>query len=286
VSEVFNSYEFDYEDCKYLINSDFSDLFARAESKNAFYGGIIEMKISCSNLDSRKNIENFIILSYIDVLFLCSNFAYPGSMNIRSSIELNNESIEEINLTGGYFESATETSYKFGGWPEIRIIPIKYVLEWYNSLNVGLKIKAENNIERALFSTLYFSHDTYAGYNPTLIVWIIHALESIYGIKSNDSIIKALKNRIFLHLGQTSQPKKVNKKINEFYDYRSKFVHGDMEIMRLGGDKFLREDFIDDYNLKLIDLCDFGATLVISSIQKMIINDAKTMEFNETISYK
>ncbi|NER18338.1 HEPN domain-containing protein [Spongiivirga citrea] len=207
-------------------------------------------------------------------------------MNIRSSIELNDRSIEEINLTGVYFECATTVSHKFGGWPEIRIIPIKYVVEWYDSLKVGLKIKAENNMERALFSALYFCHDTYSGYNPTLIVWIIQALESFYGISSNDSIIKALKNRIFLHLGQTSQPKKVNKKINEFYDYRSKFVHGDMEIMRLGGDKFLREDYIDDYNLKLIDLCDFGATLIISSIQKMIIAGAKSVGFNETINYK
>ncbi|QKX06222.1 hypothetical protein HN014_15325 [Aquimarina sp. TRL1] len=247
------------------------------------------MKITYENaneIDNKENIENFTIISFVDVLFLCLNLSFPGSMSIRTSVTFHKEFKDEINLHSGYLESSFQVCDKLGGWPEIRIIPLKYVVEWYNSLNIGLKIKAENDIERTLFSLLYFCNDNHSGFNPTLTVWIIQSLESFFGIKSNDSIIKTLKSRLFLHLGTTLQPKIVNKKINDFYNYRSKFVHGDMEILKYGTDKFLRDDLIDEYYLRLIELCDFGATLIISCLQKMIINDSKKIEFRETIEYK
>ncbi|MBP2833034.1 hypothetical protein J8281_12630 [Aquimarina sp. U1-2] len=237
-------------------------------------------------IPNRENFENFLITSYLDVLFLCLNLSLPGSLSIKSSVIFHRNFNDDINLFSGYLHSSFNVSSKFGGWPQIQVLPLKDVVNWYNSLNVGLKIKAENDLERTLFSLLYFCNDTHAGYNPSLVVWIIQGLESFFGIKSNDSIIRTLKRRIFLHLGATEQNKVVNKKINEFYDYRSKFVHGDMEILKYGSDKFLREKSIDDYYSKLIELSDFGATLIISCLQKMITNDCKSIEFKETIEYK
>ncbi len=133
---------------------------------------------------------------------------------------------------------------------------------------------------------MYFCNDAHIGYNPSLVVWIIQSLESFFGIKSNDSIIRTLKTRIYLHLGNPEQLKVINRKINEFYDYRSKFVHGDMEILRYGSDKFLRMKSIDEYYSKLIGLNDFGATLIISCLQKMIVTNSKSIEFSEIIKYK
>jgi len=246
------------------------------------------MKIIHDNnqITNKKNIEDFVILSFIDVLFLCLNLSFPGSLSVKTPITLKRGFEDEINLSATSLESSFQISDDFNGWPEIRIIPIEYVVEWYNSLNIGLNIKAQNDIERTLFSFLYFCNDNHSTFNPTLIVWIIQSLESFFGIKKNDSIIKTLKNRISLHLGKAEQSNKVNKKINDFYEYRSKFVHGDMDILRYGSDKFLRDPFIDEYSMRLIKLCDFGSTLIIACIQKMIIDNTTGLYFKETIEYK
>ncbi|MEP1489000.1 MAG: hypothetical protein ABJL44_18635 [Algibacter sp.] len=288
-SKIFEKYQFEYQESKITLHSDFNDIFIKAKKHNEFWGGIIEIKITyddSKHISNKENIENFIITSFIDVLFLCLNLSLPGSMAVRTPIIFHREFKDKINLSAGYLQNSFDVSNKLGGWPDIKVIPLKHVVKWYNSLNIGLKIKAENDIERTLFSLLYFCNDNHFGFNPTLIVWIIQSLESFFGIKSNDSIIRTLKSRIFMHLGKTLQPKIVNKKINAFYDYRSKFVHGDMEILRYGSDKFLTADTINEYYFELIKLCDFGATLIVSSLQKMIINDSNKIEFKETIVYK
>lgn len=207
-------------------------------------------------------------------------------MNVRTSVIFHSDFKDEINLSSLYLQSTFNVSNELSGWPNINVIPLRNVVQWYDSLNIGVKVKAENDIERTLFSFLYFCNDNHSVFNPTLIVWIIQSLESFFGIKANDSIIRTLKSRIFMHLGNTKQPKVVNKKINAFYDYRSKFVHGDMDILRYGSDKFLPAKPIDEYYFKLIELCDFGATLIVSCLQKMIINNSKKIEFKETIEYK
>ncbi|WP_250432594.1 hypothetical protein [Hanstruepera flava] len=136
------------------IHSDFTDIFNKIKVHNDFWGGDILMTILYDNavdISNRKNVENFLITSYLDVLFLCVNLSLPGSLSIKSTVIFNNDFQDEINLFSGYLHSSFDVSLNYGGWPKIQALPLKEVVIWYDSLNIGLNIKAQNDLERTLF---------------------------------------------------------------------------------------------------------------------------------------
>lgn len=287
-SKVFKNYQFYHKGITINIRTDFSDIQFKAKKKGHFVGGDVLVVLEYPELKTVKNVkgfENFIALSFSNVLFLCLNISFPGSIHI-SKIRLNDGYVDDIDHSSLLFESSWSFTEKYDNWPLIERISLSTVVKWYKSLNINLKIVAETNLERCLFSMLYFCHDTYAGFNPSMIVWITQALESFYGINSNEPVIRTLKKRMFLHLGPANQPKKINKLINEYYDYRSTFVHGDMKILKQGSDKFYDTEELNEYFSQLIRLSDFGASIVISSIQKLIKKNSLGISYKENIVYE
>lgn len=283
----FENYSLNYQNREINISCDFSDIIASIKRTGYFNGGKIKVDLLYkfdTSMKHKKNFEDFVLLTFSDVLFLCFNLSFPGCMGIKR-IKLNENFVDDIDKSGILFESIWGLSKKLGNWPIIQEIPLKDVIFWFNLLKIDFITIAENNIQRTLFSILYFSHDSYAGFNPSIIVWISQALESFYSIGKNDAILSSLKRRIFLHLGMPVQFKKIGGLINNFYDYRSKFVHGDMKILRQGSDKFWMSDVFDEYFLSLIQSADFGTLIVTCSIQKLIIDRKKEVSFSENIKY-
>ncbi|RZN82112.1 MAG: hypothetical protein EVB11_09510 [Winogradskyella sp.] len=285
-SNLFKHYELTYEEFLFDISTDFSDIFQQAKEHDFFYGGELKLIISSDSKDPDIiRIRNTVAVNFVHILFLCMNLSFPGSLNLLKCRIKNSEQMkEEVSFTSYYFESAWGINDEYE-WPSIKKIPLDIVIKWYNSLNINSKMIAETNVEKTLFSILDFCNYDYDD-NPTLIVWITNALEAFYGIKSRDSIVHSLKNRMYLHLNNPNQSKRINKKINEFYSYRSAFVHGDMKILRHGSSKYIYNDTIDLYFDELWKLCEFGNALIISSIQKLILLDKKSLSFKEEIEYR
>ena len=57
-----------------------------------------------------------------------------------------------------------------------------------------------------------------------------------------------------------------------------------MKILRLSSSD-IENDETDNYYMNLWDLCNFGLALLVSSIQKMILLNAKNIKFHEEIKY-
>ncbi|MBM7584650.1 hypothetical protein JOC86_001187 [Bacillus pakistanensis] len=135
-----------------------------------------------------------------------------------------------------------------------------------------------NGTESALFSILNICREGYV--SPTQLIWISSALEALYDTLKGQ-ISRTLVDRIELFLGiPENGKKKFKKKIREFYNLRSRFVHGELEIAHPMYKNILDEKF-SDYETQLLENCDFGLSIVIATLQKMIKNKWTCINFKE-----
>jgi hypothetical protein len=230
-------------------------------------------------LNERENrIINYYVENILFQIFLAMNLSTPGSFNSYSRELLAEAGLEIYELSSSSIESAWINSIN-DGWPQISRLELGEVWRWIQSLGLGSRQIAQNRTERALFSILHLCKD--GKVNPTQLIWISLALEALYDTPKAQ-INKILLERIFLFLGiPEDNKKKFKKKIREFYDLRSRFVHGELDI-----DNPLANNILDnklyDYESIILEYCDFGLSIVIATLQKMIKNQWVNLVFKES----
>ncbi|WP_026701722.1 HEPN domain-containing protein [Salibacterium aidingense] len=212
-------------------------------------------------------------------IFLTLNLSAPGSFdsynptNAKTNLELHKYSSSQL-------ETAWINSINLG-WPEIESLELSKVWAWMESLEFGSRQIAKNRTEKALFSILHFCCEEKV--SPTQLIWISLALEALYDTPKGQ-INRIFLDRIILFLNIPENNKKVyKKKIRDFYDLRSRFVHGDLDIENPLKNNVL-DNSIFDYDSIILENCAFGLSIVIATLQKMIKNQWNSLDFYE--SYK
>jgi hypothetical protein len=119
--------------------------------------------------------------------------------------------------------------------------------------------------------------------DPTDLVWFAHAMEALYDTPS-DAILRTMRDRMFLVLGEpVENSKKIRKLINQFYDLRSSFVHGDYEILKPSWLSLAAS--IEAFDREGSDRSKFLiSSVVIATLQKMIINNWRGLSFHQIFS--
>jgi len=173
--------------------------------------------------------------------------------------------------------------YKKYRWPTIKTIPAINTYNWLKKLDLNLKQTATNRIERVLFALLNYSYSE--NISPVNILWLTLALESLYDIPPS-SIIKTLRNRIFLVLGEPTQNSKLIKKIiDSFYEIRSRIVHGQFNISPPESIEFFDFSKIDQDGV-LLQNEEYALTILIATLQKMILSSSTELVFNERVQFR
>lgn len=228
---------------------------------------------------ARRQIGHY-LENFLYQLFIIMNIASPGSINLHKIILDAGQPIEyEINLDGNLFEYAYEISY-INNWPKINFIPLIKVWEWYNSLNIKTKQVASNRIERALFSLLnYSSEDTD---NPMIFIWLTSTLEALYDLPTS-LINKLLKERIYLFLEIPKEnSKKLRNEIDNIYNVRSRIAHGEYSVYHPSLNDLFDSKVID-HIMALSDTSAFCLSIILATLQKLIVNNWKEIKFEENI---
>ncbi|MHB9073981.1 MAG: hypothetical protein ACYC6G_10690 [Desulfobaccales bacterium] len=231
--------------------------------------------------DKHKDIRYEYIIHFIHEIFLIMNLASPGCCNFEYSTisTIDNSWSESIHLSSFLFENGWQDSIK-NSWPKVTSFPLNIVFEWFNALDIGNHSIATTSISKALFALLHVAHDLMG--EPASLVWLAHALESLYDTPPTLSYA-FLKRRIieFLHI-PAKKEKWLNKKLRQFYDDRNSFVHGGMPIahpIAIGMD-----DGEDNYYEKLYDAIGYGSLFVISTLQEYITRRWKNIVYEEKVS--
>ena len=213
------------------------------------------------------------IKNFVYHLFLALNLSYPGFINCYYARLISPKDSEELTLGNYEFEECWTTE----NWPIIKYIPINKVCNWFNKNNLWNKFISETRLDKCLFSLLHFCEESKI--SPSKIVWLAHALEAIYEIPQS-AILQSLKDRISIVLFESYEEEKsrISKKINEFYQYRSNFVHGSLTIY-IPSEELINSDIHEAYLNLLLQTEHFAFRILVATLQKMILEDWKSFNF-------
>ena len=114
------------------------------------------------------------------------------------------------------------------------------------------------------------------------IIETVEALEALYEVPN--SLSKNYLTRraqAFLSIAE-SQQKGFRRNLTRFYENRNKFAHGGMSIPHLLANEWLDPRAKESFRDLLIQR-DFGARVVIATIQQMITRSITRIEFREQL---
>lgn len=246
----------------------------------------IPIVASCTQLDLKQiNIYN-LMTHYIEVIiydiFLIMNLSHPGCFSLfNATLKVIpdykiNFGIDDIMFSTAIYKSQSRIGV------EISNIKLPIVYNWYNSFsNIDNQIST-NSVERSLFAILSYSKVN--DIQPTSLIWLTHAIESIYNLPSS-SICNTLINRINLVLNIPQLKRKnLKKRINKFYNVRSRFVHGDFSISHPIQNEIL-DNNVDKYIVEILDSTSDISSILLATLHKMIHNNCIELKFEESVNY-
>ncbi|MDG0808077.1 hypothetical protein [Cohnella rhizosphaerae] len=192
----FEKYKDKYESVNDFINERFIEIPKETEVV------IVATVTNVNIVTLDQSIKNFIYH-----LFLALNLSYPGFINCYYARLLSPKDSEELTLSNNGFEECWSNE----NWPIIKYIPINTVCNWFNKNNIWNKFISETRLDKCLFSLLHFCEESKI--SPSKIVWLAHALESIYEIPQS-AILYSLKDRISIVLYENYEEErsKISKK--------------------------------------------------------------------------
>jgi len=272
-----------------LSTKDISDVRKkhRLDSSTDFYMLNIYFEVEINFIDNtteitskikRDYIEHLTIL-YMDVisnllrLNFVMNMHFPGSStfgDIQIIID------EEEYFTSGYngycYEKAFR-NYEEKKWPKVDKIPFEKIYNWLDNKECFFLGITSNKIERAIIALTNASK--YSAELTSELLWSMVGIESLY-CDSKNNLVKNLNDNTQAYLGER---KEFKKSIKKMYDIRSKFIHGSMELVSLNMERvsLKHNDIYNDLN----SCCDLSISILVATIQRMIIESRDVLEFEK-----
>ncbi|HYR11840.1 MAG TPA: hypothetical protein VEQ60_28910 [Longimicrobium sp.] len=229
------------------------------------------------------NLSHSLVELYLHDLFLTLNLSVPGCADFSHITlgSLTGPSNLEVLELAGYYLAPTGGPSKLFDWPPIRELEFERVWNWLNSLEIGTRQVAASSVERGLFALLHACKGGSA--EPAQLMWLAHALESLYDTPVA-TVGKILRDRLLLFLGTPdSGSQKVKGMITKFYEVRSQFAHGSLDIVHPLIDDGL-DPRIHAFTDKIDPVIDFGFACVVATFQELIERDWKSLVFNEVVA--
>lgn len=239
-------------------------------------------KLKCKVKTATKGL-NAKIIHYLELffyeIFLVMNLSGPGSCNFeRTSIRDDTEKdlSQHLGLSAHLFARSWDIFHE-NQWPFIQYIPLKTSWNWYQSLNIGTKQLAETSMERALFALVSMAKTS--NFDPSSVLWLAHILEALYG-SPKKNIQQVLIERINMFLN--SDKRNIKGKIKRFYTYRNRFIHGQLGTRNSINNSLFDNNKLPNYDNRLNDETNFSMTIVIATIQRLILNNCSEIELTDS----
>ncbi len=229
--------------------------------------------------DNSKRMALDIVEQHICAFFLSMNLACPGSLDFEYSA-LTQDVNQGIRLSALLLAHVWSDSNQLN-WPNLTPISLGIATIWIdNVLNFPNQV-AETTTQRAIFALLYYSSQR--NVDPQRIIWLSHALESLFDTP-HEAVSKALLSRIYLLIGYPNANSRIiSRKIKEFYELRSRFVHGDYAIVHPSGNGSL-DIRAENTMTELMDQESTGLLVLMAAIQEMARRNWTELKFEEVVS--
>lgn len=274
--------ELDWQPVVVKLEKDFKRTVKLYSGKEVAIGDILErvevpakVRITGTNeLSKHQWAPKLFLENYVYEIFFTLNLSRPGVCDFFNlSLEgLENTHFEKLDhckyerISNYNLQFAWENSYRCL-FPTLKEIPIADVIDWYNKIDIGMKQKASKPIEKTLFS---FYHICKSEGGLSSIVWVFHALESIYSTKVGEGFSNLI-NRMSEVLNLDKKQISILKKnLRKLYDMRSSLIHGGYEIYHPMQNDIADRTLLDQYS-EIYDNLQFGISVLIASLQALIV---------------
>lgn len=224
------------------------------------------------------DLSKFFIADHLgDIIYelvFLTNIARPGSLTIWEGVVLiNGIKYGTTRPIFNFLSDAYEKSIKLK-YPYFRFYQLNGIRTWLKSNNISFYSKPESKIAVAINCITYiFSYELT---NAERLIYSLIGLEALY-TKGNNNITEQLNEKIQVYLGSLIDYKRI---LKDMYSIRSRFLHGDLPIKPF----FLFDNTGEnDYEDEIYEALLISSSVLIRTIQKMIEEDRKEINFKYVI---
>lgn len=214
-------------------------------------------------------------------LLVCLNIVRPAVFDTRDGVLVKTRVLNgEPEVTTDIFPmmcSSIDIALQIGEkyqWPKVSYLPVNIAKEVLHDNWPAFENISKNRLQRALNAFSYFFHDNLLDNSHIDLFYSLIGLEALY-VSGKENIQKQVDLKSQLLLGPRTVFKK---KFSELYDFRSRYIHGDLNFTN----KFCVGDHIDDayvHKENSFDHSSLGILILLSSIQKHLELKKSEIEF-------
>jgi hypothetical protein len=205
-------------------------------------------------------------------LLVLSNIARPGGIKTRDGIvSLNRERFESFpSIYSIHRESLDDI--KALKWPVYKSLDLLSVWQWIERNNFSFQSHSKTKVDRALNAFTYLFKDSPENMVFDLF-WSLIGVEALY-CSSKDGISEQIYEKVQLVLGPVTESKK---KVKSMYNFRSRLVHGDIDIPPNHFDYWDTDE--EKFQDELFDATILAVAILTATLQEIVFKNETSLNF-------
>lgn len=223
--------------------------------------------------------RKFFIKRIVDLLVMV-NLSRVGSIEVSDSFLIQDGKVEFSEIPKIYTWSLQKALIfaESIGWPQLNVFEILQVWNWAINHKDFIDGFSKNAMGRALnaFSRML---DKANDDGPMILFWALVGIEALY-INGKVALIEQVKEKSQILLGPQETFKS---KIGQMYDFRSRFIHGDLDFppLYLIGEA---SDNVVKYDDELDKSTIMASAILIATIQEIIKRNWDGLQFTYSVN--
>ena len=228
-----------------------------------------------SNEDKKSIFKSIVSSEFKSKIFYfltLIQIAKPGAIKTREGDVFVNGQLEDYfySITSIHRESLEDI--KNLKWPTYKNMRFIDVWNWFQKNNFSFQRHSKSNIERALNAFSYLFKDS-IGDTVFDLFWSLVGIETLY-CSGKEGLSEQIFNKTQVFLGEIKDYKK---RLKQMYDFRSRLVHGDMDIPP--NHYKLEDEDNDQFQQNLYDSTILAVAILTATLQKMVEGDRNNLSF-------
>lgn len=208
---------------------------------------------------------------------MIANLARVGSVEIHDSclVQDGRKDRKPFKLNVSEFRFAMRFAQEIG-WPKFHKLKIARSWKWALQRKGFLEGFSDDPTSRALSA---FTHLFKLNDGPITLFWAIMGIEALY-VRGREPKMEQVRERTQVLLGEQTSFKK---KISEMYNFRSSFIHGDLDFPGL----HLLHDAtpkVESHDTALNEATSLAIAVLAATLQVLISRDWKGLRFSYTVA--
>jgi hypothetical protein len=214
-------------------------------------------------------------------LLVMANISRIGSMELKDSVVIQEGNLRKYShlpqMDAWSLQRAVELTESMG-WPKLQTLDFAQVWRWFAEHEGLLDSFSNSAIGRALnaFSRLF---EIGTRDEPMQLLWALVGIEALY-VKGKVALIEQVKGKAQAFLGPQEAYKK---KIGKMYEFRSRFVHGDLDFpgLYLLGDA---REAVEKFDRDLLESIALAVAVLVATLQELIRRDWTGLDYSYKVS--